>query len=163
VREALFDILGRRVHGSAFLDAFAGTGAVGLEALSRGAARAVFLERDRSALAIIRENLALGPWGGSARVLAGDVLTSLRRLATERERFSIAFLDPPYDDRLGHALLASVALLVEPGGVVIAERRTSDSTVEAPPDAFRRGRAYRYGDTSLTVLHRLPGGAGERA
>ena len=72
VREAIFDILGGRVPGARFLDAFAGTGAVGLEALSRGAARAVFLERDRRALRLIRENLDLAPWAGSFAIIEGD-------------------------------------------------------------------------------------------
>ena len=70
VREALFDILGARVRGARFLDVYAGTGAVGCEALSRGAAHAALIERDRNALRLIADNLRLGPWSGTGAVIA---------------------------------------------------------------------------------------------
>lgn len=91
LRETLFDILGPKVRGSTFLDAYAGTGAVGIEALSRGAARVVFLEKHRGAVDLIRENLeSLGVRGGAV-VIAGPALRELGK-----HRADIVFLDPPY-------------------------------------------------------------------
>ena len=85
VREALFDILGARVSGARFLDVYAGTGAVGCEALSRGAGRVVLLERDRRALALIAENLSVGPWSGAFEIVAGDARRSLERLGRRND------------------------------------------------------------------------------
>ena len=155
VREALFDILGARIQGASFLDAYAGTGAVGIEALSRGARQAVFLERDRRCLRLIRENLTVPAWRDAACVLGGDVTESLRRLRRRGERFQIAFLDPPYDTSLSAGLLAMVATVVETGGVIILEHRAPVAPA-LPPPALVPGRSYRYGDTGLTVFHRIP-------
>lgn len=96
LRQTLFDILGARVSGSRFLDAFAGTGAVGIEALSRGAGAVVFIESDPAACRLIRENLRICGITGGYRLLEEDVFKSLRRLAREGSRFDLAFLDPPY-------------------------------------------------------------------
>src|SRR2546430_11722105 len=92
LRETLFDILMPRIEGATFVDAYAGTGAVGIEALSRGAAHAFFLERNRAALEAIRENVATLGLERRSTVVAGPVL-----LTIERQRASIVFLDPPYD------------------------------------------------------------------
>ena len=92
VREALFNILQTRIGGASFVDAYAGTGAVGIEALSRGAAHAWFLERDRRALDAIRKNLASLGVERQATVLAGKVLVTLERCPG-----GIVFLDPPYE------------------------------------------------------------------
>jgi len=92
LRETLFDILGPRIDGATFLDAYAGTGAVGMEALSRGAAHAFFLERHRAALDAIRENLASLGLEPRATVVAGPVLVTLPKCHAD-----IVFLDPPYD------------------------------------------------------------------
>ena len=149
VREALFDILGARVRGSRFLDAYAGTGAVGCEALSRGAARVVFLERQRGALRLIRANLGLGPWSGSSDVLEGEVSASLRDLGRFGTRFDIVFLDPPYDEPTLPGALDLAARLLEAGGLLILEHR---SAAAVPPAAgLVPSRTYRYGDTSLSV------------
>ena len=91
LRETLFDILAARVEGALFLDAYAGTGAVGIEALSRGARHAIFLERSPNALEAIRENLASLDLEARAAVAAGQVLTMLGRYAAD-----IVFADPPY-------------------------------------------------------------------
>jgi 16S rRNA (guanine(966)-N(2))-methyltransferase RsmD len=149
VREALFDILGGRVPGSRFLDAYAGTGAVGCEALSRGAARVVFLERQRGALRLIRDNLGLGPWSGSSEILAGEVSALLRDLGRSGARFDIMFLDPPYDEPSLEGALRLAARLLEAGGLLILEHR---SAAVAPAVAgLSPSRTYRYGDTSLSV------------
>ena len=151
VREALFDILGTRVEGARFLDVYAGTGAVGCEALSRGAARVVFVERDRRALDLIVENLKVGSWSGVGEIVAGDARRSLRDLDRRRDRFDIIFLDPPYDDAtLPDVLLLAARLLPSEGALVVEHRssRAIDVPKDAGPLAFR---SYRYGDTTLTV------------
>lgn len=151
VREALFDILGARVEGARFLDVYAGTGAVGCEALSRGAGRVVFLERDRRALDLIEENLKLGPWSGAGAIVADDARRSLRELGRRRNRFDIIFLDPPYDDTALPEVIGLAARLLTPGGVLVVEHRSSRA-IDAPVDAGALAlRSYRYGDTTLTV------------
>ena len=154
VREALFDILGARIEDARFLDAYAGTGAVGCEALSRGAGRVVFLEREPIALGLIAENLKLGAWSDAAEIVEGDARAALRRLEADGTRFEIVYLDPPYDDPdLPDALALSAHLLV-PGGMVIVEHRSS-CAVEVPAGLLPV-RSYRHGDTALTAC-RAPG------
>ena len=94
VREALFNILAPEMSGADFLDLFAGTGSVGLEALSRGAGRATFVESDRRHLAVLRENVAAVAAGGRAEVVASDAYRWLGNYSGPG--FSIAFADPPY-------------------------------------------------------------------
>ena len=154
VREALFDILGARVPGTDFLDAYSGTGAVGCEALSRSAARVVFLERDRAALKLIAENLKAGDWSGRSEIVAGDARAALRKLGASGERFRVVFLDPPYDEPEVADLLRLAALCLSPGGTLILEHNVS-RTIEAPA-GLGPPRTYRYGDTALLVC-RAPG------
>ena len=154
VREALFDILAARVEGVLFLDAFAGTGAVGIEALSRGAARAVFAESDRRALRLIADNIALGPWHGRSEVLAGDVALTIRLLANRPARFDVVFVDPPYETELTQPLLAGCVALLASAGALAVEHR-SGRHIDLPPDPVLTPlRTYRYGDTSLSLAWR---------
>ncbi|MEY8337231.1 16S rRNA (guanine(966)-N(2))-methyltransferase RsmD [Lachnospiraceae bacterium 62-35] len=94
IKETLFNILQNQIPGCHFLDLFSGSGAIGIEALSRGAASAVFVENDRQAVECIRENLANTRLEGRAKVLCSDALSALIKL--EGEPFSIIFMDPPY-------------------------------------------------------------------
>jgi 16S rRNA (guanine(966)-N(2))-methyltransferase RsmD len=150
VREALFDILGGRVAGAIFLDCYAGTGAVGIEALSRGARRVIFLERDRRALGIIRTNLTLGSWRQEAEVIGGEAERSLDRLARRGQMCDVIFLDPPYDLPALPRILRAASRVLEPKGVLVVEHRAK-VPVEAPEGAsLGPARCYRYGDTALT-------------
>lgn len=159
VREALFNILAARVECSLFLDAFAGTGAVGIEALSRGAARVVFAERDRRALRLIAENLSLGSWHARSEVVAGDVGQTIDALTMRSSRFEIIFVDPPYETDLPQSLLAGFASLLAPDGVMVIEHR-SGRDIDLPPDAdLTPLRIYRHGDTSLSLTRRRGAGA----
>jgi 16S rRNA (guanine966-N2)-methyltransferase len=151
VREALFDVLATRVSGASFLDVFAGTGAVGLEALSRGASRAVFLERDRGALRLIRENLRLGPWEEAVEILPGDALHSLAALRRRGERFSVIFLDPPYDHPRIQTLLEAASPLLGGDGLLVIEHRSSGPLPVPQTPRLVLGRSYRHGDTRLTT------------
>jgi len=104
LRETLFNVLAPRIEGSAFIDAFAGTGAVGIEALSRGAARAIFIERDPQALDILRQNLSSLKIGPQATVVRGSALRFLKDYEAD-----IVFIDPPYQQTADYesALLLS--------------------------------------------------------
>ncbi|MFQ5988307.1 MAG: 16S rRNA (guanine(966)-N(2))-methyltransferase RsmD [Candidatus Methylomirabilales bacterium] len=121
-REALFDILGFSIRGVHFLDLYAGSGAVGIEALSRGATEVVFLEQDPSCLQVLRENVEMTGLG-KRRVIAGDVLRTLPRLIRQGAKFDIIFLDPPYGTDLAMRTLDVLApgKLLRPSGLVIVE------------------------------------------
>jgi 16S rRNA (guanine(966)-N(2))-methyltransferase RsmD len=151
VRETLFAILGERVTGARFLDLFAGAGAVGLEALSRGASEAVFVESHRAAARVIEENAALCGFAARARVLVMPVGRALPRLARAGERFEIIFLDPPYGSGEAAATLERMARrpgLVAAGGLVICQRSRSQEMPERA-GALTRMRQERFGETML--------------
>ena len=155
VREAIFDILGPRVPGSTFLDVCAGTGAVGIEALSRGAARVVFLERDRRALRLISGNLQVENWSGAHEVLAGPLDRSLDRLLGRSERFDCIFLDPPYETPAGDLPLGSIASLLPRDGRLIVEHRSGHPGMGEAP-GFALIKSYRHGDTTLSLFAGRP-------
>jgi 16S rRNA (guanine(966)-N(2))-methyltransferase RsmD len=143
LRETLFNILAPRIEGATFLDAYAGTGAVGIEALSRGAARVYFLERNRAALDAIRENLAALGAEARATVAAGPALLSLLRFHAE-----IVFLDPPYD--LEREYRAAMDLLAEaPPPLVIAQHSVRLPLGESY-GVLVRGRVVKQGDNALS-------------
>jgi 16S rRNA (guanine966-N2)-methyltransferase len=149
VREALFSMLGP-LQGAVVLDLFAGTGALGIEALSRGAARAVFIERERAALAVLGDNLALlGLDAGEAEIRRGDALAALRTARERDETYDLIFIDPPY----GHApdweeaLAVALPPLFSPAARVVVE---SDRRMPLVlPLAIAQQR--RYGDTTITI------------
>ena len=158
LRETLFNILGPAVAGSHFLDLFAGTGAVGIEALSRGAAEAVFLENHAPAAALIRRNLeSLGIRSG-AHVLPVDALRGLEKVATKRKPsdppFDFAFLDPPYAAAEEYSRVLQflgAATLLASTATVIAEHR---HTAQLPESVghLRRTRVLKQGDAALTFF-----------
>ena len=151
VRESLFNILMPRIPGARVLDLFAGTGALALEAVSRGAAFAQLCDRDRAALSCLRRNVASVGAEDRCRVFAGDWQACLRSLSGQPP-FDLVFLDPPYRmDNTGEiaGLLMDAALLA-PGFLIAAEHRRG-----APPRAdarFSALRTRRYGDTEITFL-----------
>jgi 16S rRNA (guanine966-N2)-methyltransferase len=155
VREALFDILGSRVAGADVLDVFAGTGAVGIEALSRGARGAVFVESDARAARLIEANLRAAGFSAEATVVASDAGRALDALAARGASFAIVFLDPPYAAGATAAILERSAGLVAPGGVLVVEDATRGGADLVAP-GLRAGRRYRYGDSRLSVFHRDP-------
>ena len=152
VREAVFNALGQFFEGGAALDLYAGTGALGIEALSRGIERAVFVEKDRAARRTISENLARTGLSDRAEVIAGDVGRVVERLALRADRYDLIFADPPYRIAASEVrgLVSRLGVLLAPGGRVVIE------SGEAPPeDAFgREGATRRYGGTFVTVLER---------
>jgi 16S rRNA (guanine(966)-N(2))-methyltransferase RsmD len=157
VRIALMDALTPWLHDAHVLDLFAGAGGVGLEALSRGAARATFVERDARAVAALRQNVETLALGERTRVLRGDAERELGALAAEGARFDIVFLDPPYEASLVEPVLQRLGTgaLTVPDAIVVAQHPTKR------PPASRIGvlgqvRARRFGETTLT-FYRIAG------
>jgi 16S rRNA (guanine966-N2)-methyltransferase len=151
VREALFSIVAGEIEGARVLDAYAGTGALGLEALSRGAANVVFVEADREVAGLLRQNVASLAGGGRARVVLGRVETLLRRgqLAVP---FDVVFADPPYRSGGGPGFLAGLVegRVLAPGALVVVERDERSPAAEAPAGGgLVRIRTARYGRTCL--------------
>lgn len=156
LRETLFDVLGPRVEGSTFLDAYAGSGAVGLEALSRGAREVVFIEHHRPAAELIRSNLAALEIHDAFHLMSCQVLTGLERLAEEGSRFDFVFVDPPYSQiREYHHALRQIGRgqLLFPASVVIAEH-SRHCFLEEEYGGLRRSRLIRHGDAQL-AFYRL--------
>jgi len=156
LRETLFDVLGPTVEGSTFLDAYAGSGAVGLEALSRGAAHVVFIEHHRPAVELLRKNLEALKIESGYRLMTSEVLSGLERLSEEGGRFDYLFLDPPYADirEYHHALRQSGrGELLKPTSWVIVEH-SRHCILEDHYGALRRARLLRHGDAQL-AFYRL--------
>ena len=149
VREALFSMLGD-IEGAVVLDLFAGTGALGIEALSRGAGRAVFVERERGAMAVLQANLeALGIGSSAAEVRRADALAALRSARGRKETYDLLFIDPPYARArgLGQELSSALAPLLGPGARIVVESdRRSPLELDVEVE-----RQKRYGDTSITI------------
>jgi len=161
MRETLFDVLGPRVEGANFLDAYAGTGAVGLEAISRGARDVVFIEHHRAAAQLIRHNLRALKIDSGYALLTCAVLPGLERLESEGERFDMVFLDPPYEEiREYHHALRQLARgsLLGPESLAIAEH-SRHVELEENYLALRRTRLLRHGDAQLSFYRLTPPGS----
>jgi 16S rRNA (guanine966-N2)-methyltransferase len=150
VRQTLFDILAPRLPGCRFLDAFAGSGAIGLEALSRGARLAVFVDSGAPAIATIRENARALASGGEALAFRQDARVALPALAAQGQRFDIVYLDPPYDSDLYEWALEEIdkSDLLAAGGVAVAEHFHKRVLPETIGRLLRR-RSVRVGDHVL--------------
>jgi 16S rRNA (guanine966-N2)-methyltransferase len=149
VREAIFSILGP-LSGLVVLDLFAGTGALGIEALSRGAERVLLVERDAAALSALQSNLkALELDQTEAQIRRGDALSALRTARERRETYDLVFIDPPYGRALDWEAKLPVALppLLAPSARVVVE--SDRRSPLALPLAVEQQR--RYGDTTITI------------
>ena len=152
VKEGLFNIIQFDIEGRKVLDLFAGTGQLGIEALSRGAASAVFVEQRRDAAALVRDNLRLTGLEASARVVPGD---SMAFLASCKEHFDIILLDPPYgSDLLKNAINAiSQFDILSNHGIIVCESPVNQDMPPVAPPYFLR-RTYRYGKIKITTYFR---------
>ena len=152
VREALFDILSHKIPRARVLDLFAGTGAIGIEALSRGAGHCRFIEKSRAVLATLKRNLEVCDLTSRASILQGEIPRALSRLP-ELETFDLVFVDPPYGQNIGERVLRALGQtgLLHPRSVVVLEHRKT-----APPlprvGPLSLGRSARYGDTILSFF-----------
>ena len=149
VKEALFNILGPNIQGCSFLDLYAGSGAIGLEALSRGAEEVIWVDADPACTSQIRANLEKTRLT-DGQIITKDVQRALGQLERQGDRFDYIFLDPPYEQGLVHQTLELPSLLaiLKGDGIIIAEASKKE---EAPIDVsnLRLKREQRYGDTIL--------------
>lgn len=146
VKESVFNIIQFDIEGRRVLDLFAGTGQLGIECLSRGAAEAVFIDENTEAVKIVKENLKT--CGFTAAVLQQDALSYLRHCG----KFDLIFVDPPYDSRLYESVLETINSvdILSDGGIILCESRREKSLpdMRAP---YRKKKEYNYGRVKLTV------------
>lgn len=153
VKESLFNILGRDVAGARVLDLFAGTGNLGLEALSRGAAAAAFVDQSAESVRVIRENALHTKLIDQAQIIRGDVFSALRRFAHSKEKFNLLFCDPPYLKNLAQEtlkLLDKIELLAENSVVVIEHDCKDDLELVLDNLVFQRRQVY--GQTAISFF-----------
>lgn len=152
VKEAMFSIIHFEIPGAAVLDLFGGTGQLGIEALSRGAKSAVFVDAGESACRMIRENLKRTRMEGQGRVIRSDYLDFLSRT---KEQFDIILLDPPYAEVfLENALKRITEIdILRSGGIIMTERPLGKELPWEFP-GYERSRDYKYGKTLLTVYRK---------
>lgn len=156
LRETIFNVVREEVDAAQVLDAFAGTGALGLEALSRGAARVTFVDRDPRALAVLRQNVeACG--AANACVIIRDDFIGLSARHRDLGRFTLALLDPPYDHRDLDAVLAEAGRLMAPAGIVVLEHSRRRET-PGQVDGLTRYRVITAGDSALSLYTLTEGG-----
>lgn len=153
VRTALFDTLGETVVGAEVLDLFAGTGAVGLEALSRGAKWATFVDSSAEAIRLIRENAARLGYSQRVEVIHGDAIKAVKNLARRGRRFDLVFIGAPYETGLAREALQALAeaLPLRPGAFVVAETFHKEELGEEFRP-LRLCRSRSYGETRLTYF-----------
>lgn len=151
VREALFDILGTSVKETSFLDLFAGTGAVGIEALSRGAREVIFIEKELKCIKIIKENLEKAGNSQNAIIYKIDFLSGLKLLVKKNYLLDYIFLDPPYSRGLVNISLLEIAKLpiLKHNGLVIAQHHKKEKVMENLNN-LRLFNQRRYGECYLS-------------
>ncbi len=153
VKEAVFSIIQFQVQGRMFLDMFAGSGQMGIEALSRGAKGACFCDMRRDAVAVIKKNLKETKLSENAQVVASD---SIAFAKSTPQKFDIAFLDPPYSKGLCEKALEVLPEIMNRGGVIICET-SAEETLPERAGEFALDRTYRYGKIKITT-YRSPMG-----
>ena len=152
VKESLFNIIQFELEGRRVLDLFAGTGQLGLEALSRGAEHCAFVDQRREAAALVRENVKLCRFEDRARVVQGEALSFLSAC---REKFDVVFLDPPYRTDLLKQCVEKIARfdILREHGIIVCESG-AEWTVPPLEPPYEAGREYRYGQIKLSLCRR---------
>ena len=155
VKEALFNMLASEIRGREVLDLFAGTGSLGIEALSRGAERAVFVDKSARCCSVIRDNLVNTGFTGSAEVYLMDFAEGIKFLAREGRKFDLVFLDPPYNNK--NIIQETLNLLekndiIETGGIIVVEHRKTGSLPERC-GTLKVVDIRKYGDTMITIYN----------
>jgi 16S rRNA (guanine(966)-N(2))-methyltransferase RsmD len=154
LRETLFNVLGPTVSGVRILDAFAGTGAVGIEAISRGATRATFIERDTRAIKLIEDNISALGIAAECAIIRGDFM----RTQAPAERFDLIFLDPPYELAELDEAIGRAAAAIAPGGRVVVEHSRKRDLPAAVP-GLAKYRTLTAGDSALSFYTAVEGNA----
>ncbi len=150
IKEAIFSIIGDKVEKAIFLDLYSGTGNIAIEALSRGAARAVMIEEDKEALRIIIENVNSLQLDGRCRAYKNDVFRALEILGRKNEKFDIIFLDPPYKENISLETIEKIceSSVLREDGIIISEH----STYEKLPDSIGEFVKYDERDYNKKVV-----------
>lgn len=150
VKEAVFSAIQFDIEGRAFLDLFAGSGQMGIEALSRGAERATFIDANPDAVSVIKSNLAKTDFTDKSQVFRSDYFSFI---ASTNDRFDIAFIDPPYRLELLEKALTSVCSVMKPHGIIICEHPTD---VEAPDiiQGFSLKKQKKYGKILISIYRK---------
>ena len=152
LRETLFNVLGPAIAGQRVLDGFAGTGAVGIEAVSRGAAHATFVERDARAISLIEDNAGKLGVKNACAIIRGDFM------AVKAGSFDLVFLDPPYEFRDLDAAIRHAGGLIQPGGRVVVEHARKRE-LPAAVTGLAKYRTLVAGDSALSFYTAVEGGA----
>ena len=154
VKEALFNIIACNIENSTVLDTFAGTGSLGIEALSRGAGRAVFLDKSVECCQIIKENLSHTKLADKAEVYPTDFANGIEKLFKKGIQFDLILLDPPYNKNFIQETLKILIKndIMKDDGIIIAEHSTSDSLSETI-GRFELIDTRKYGDTMISIYH----------
>lgn len=152
VKEGLFSVLQFEIEGAKVLDLFAGTGQLGIECLSRGAASAVFVDTRRDAVALVKKNLERTGLSDRAKTVQGDALDFLARWDG---KFDLVFLDPPYSTGLLESAFQKLTAfdILNPHGIIVAEY-PAEEPPPPPPAPYRLHRAYRYGKIAVSLFRR---------
>lgn len=154
LRESIFNILASRIHKATVLDLFAGTGALGLEAISRGAERAVFIDNDRQALSVIARNIEACNFSNRAQIIRWDIKRNLNCLQAFNPPFDLVFIDPPYNQKTIHPALHNLfksACLRSEACVVL--EHSVDEPLENDLEAFEIVDQRKYGKTLVSFLN----------
>ena len=152
VKESLFNIIQFELEGRRVLDLFAGTGPLGLEALSRGAEHCTFVDQRREAVALVRENVRLCRFECRSQVVQKEALSFL---SVCREKFGVVFLDPPYQSGLLEKSLEAMTQfdILQEHGIIVCESGT-EWAIPTPEPPYEAGREYRYGQIKLSLCRR---------
>lgn len=155
IKETLFNMIAPLIPGCRFLDLFSGSGGIGIEALSRGAASAVFVEQERGALQVIRENLQFTRLAGGARVIPGDAVRAVISMDGERE-YDVIFMDPPYDHGLERRILEALShgSLAGPDTLIIVEASAQTDFSYLDQLGFRIEKEKVYGSNRHVFIRR---------
>lgn len=153
VKESIFNIIQFDIEGRDVLDLFAGSGQMGIECLSRGARSCTFVEMDKRAQQVVRNNLQATGFADCARLIPGDALLALRQLSGRK--FGLMLLDPPYGGGLLNQALQRIAEIdnLLPGGIIICESAAED-VIEPLPAPYKLKKEYHYGATRITTFTR---------
>ncbi|MBL9038244.1 MAG: 16S rRNA (guanine(966)-N(2))-methyltransferase RsmD, partial [Archangium sp.] len=151
VRETIFNVVAQSCDGLSVLDLYAGTGALGLEAVSRGAVRAVLVDSGREAQALCRQNIEALGFGAVVSVLPVSVAAALKQLAGAGQHFELVFADPPYKVEAGAELVASVAAVLVDEGVFVLET-SKHEVVPTEVDRLKLEDERRFGETVVRIF-----------
>ena len=148
VKEAVFSIIQFEIEGRSVLDLFAGSGQLGIEALSRGAKKATFVDKERASIEVVTRNVAKTGFEHSSRIVCSDAVSFLM---LTKDKYDIVFLDPPYNTGLLQETIPLAAKCMNPGGVIVCESLYGEELPERAEENYSKFKTYKYGKTAITV------------